>query len=443
MSEITKEQWDELNAKYEQLKRNEEMYRVAIGLTDHTITVVDIKEHTLSQIYNEGDWTGITNTMENAPDSIIETGIIHPDDCEGYREFYQKIYAGVPKGQFTMRVTEAQRGWVWFTMYYQTIFDKDGTPLRAICFSDDITIQKKAEEKYFQFKNAVSANADFVWEVNLTTDTLVSLEQRQGSIPFDIDNLSYSALSKFAGNQVKDPLYKKMVISFFERDQLLEAYKNAKREISLDHPFDYEDGRGLRWLHTTAYMIANVQEEIIVIFSSIDITDIHQEQENLVNKAEFDALTGLLNRATIQSNVMQTLTSNGNSVHGLLMIDTDNFKMFNDTYGHAFGDQVLQLIAKVLQKSFRSTDIIGRFGGDEFMVMLKDVHSLEIVLSLANQLSENLTKACIEEKLPEVVSLSIGVTISNKNDTFETLFLRADKALYMSKEKGKNQVSFF
>lgn len=443
MSEITKEQWDELNAKYEQLKRNEEMYRVAIGLTDHTITVVDIKEHTLSQIYNEGDWTGITNTMENAPESIIETGIIHPDDCEGYRKFYQDIYAGVPKGEFTMRVMEAHRGWVWFTMYYQTIFDKDGTPLRAICFSDDITIQKRAEEKYSQFKNAVSTNADFVWEVNLTTDALVSVEQRQGSMPFATDNMTYSVLSEFAGSQVKDPLYREMVASFFKRDKLLESYKKAKREITLDHPFDYEDGRGIRWLHTTAYMIANVQEEVILILCSIDITDIHKEQENLVNKAEFDALTGLSNRATTQSNVSYTLSFNNNAVHGLLMIDTDDFKKYNDTYGHAYGDQVLQLVAKVLKKSFRSADIVGRFGGDEFLVMLKDVPSLEIVLSLANQLNINMKNACIEEKLPEEVTLSIGATVSKETDTFESIFLRADKALYMSKEKGKNQVSFF
>lgn len=438
MAEITQQQWDELQAKYEQLRLNEEMYRVAIGLTDHTITVVDIPNRTLNQIYNEGDWTGVASSMPNAPESIIATGIIHPDDCDGYRAFYQEIYAGVPRGSYTMRVMEEKRGWVWFTMTYQTVFSPGGEPLRAICFSDDITVQKKAEEKYQQYRTAVIADAEFVWEANLTTDTVLSVASNLESA-FEMEKIStYSDLSEQAISNVTDPVQKSMMREVFGREQLLRAFYSAKREVSAEHLFDYQDGKPPRWLHSTAYLMTNNVEDVTVIICSNDITDRHRELEYLEMRAERDTLTGLYNRASFEHRAEKTLAEELDGIHGLLMIDCDDFKHCNDSFGHAYGDSVLELIAKIMQQTFRTTDYLGRVGGDEFMVLMRNAGGREIILKRAEDLQRNLEDVCRARNLPTKITLSIGLAASRPGDTFQSLYLRADKAMYRGKKQGKN-----
>lgn len=440
MSEITREMWEQLQEENRILRRNEEMYRVAMGLTDHTITVVDVKERSLSQIYNEGDWTGIANTMMDAPESIIATGIIHPEDCDGYRKFYEDIYSGVPRGEFTMRVMEEHRGWVWFTMYYQTVFNEDGTPNRAICFSDDITVKKRAEDKFEQFKKAVVEKSDYVWEINLTTDEVISA---QSKVPGSLSNwkqMSYSQLAETATAHVKDEMYKKAVKSFYSRENLLEAFKHGKLEFSLEHPYSNDEGDGYMWLYTTAYIITNLQEEIILMLCSRDVTDSHQEREHLIDQAERDGLTGLLNRTTLIHHASRIMRENSYSMNALAVIDVDDFKQFNDTHGHDYGDKVLQYVAGVMKERFRATDLACRYGGDEFVLFLRNIGSMDIKATL-EQLISLLAKKCQKEKLPEIITLSIGVTLSSPTDNFETLFKRADEALYESKRKGKNQVT--
>lgn len=269
--ELIREYYD-LSERFEWVRLNEELYRVAMGLTDHTITVVDIEAHTLHQIYNEGDWTGITNSMENAPESIIEAGIIHPDDCDGYREFYNKIYSGVPKGEYTMRVLEENRGWVWFTMYYQTTFDDKGKPIRAICFSDDITVKVKANEKYEHYKQAVVQDADFVWELNLSRDKVMQDNDSFGELFGHDESMTFTELAATAFRSITDDAEREAVMKAFDRETLIDSYLNAKREVSATYHFDGKDGRGIRTHHATIYLMSNALGEVLGILCSNDIT---------------------------------------------------------------------------------------------------------------------------------------------------------------------------
>lgn len=432
---------DGILREYEELKRTMEILRAGLSLTDHTITVVDIRDHTLSQIHNDGEWLGVTDVMHGAPESIIATGIIHEDDCDGYRDFYERIYSGEPSGEYTMRVKEVNRGWVWFTMYYKTIFSEDGAPLYAVCFSDDITIQKKAEEKHNQFKQAVTAMSDYFWEINLSKDTVISADRKMSRIFKNAESYSYTQLSTMAAEYVKDPLYKGTVQAFYNRDQLIDAYHRAKLEISLEHPFVYSEEEGLRWLHTTAYLITNLQEEVILMLCSKDVTEAHNERQNLEHKAMCDDLTGLLNRNAYEHQVSSILAEDSFVAHGFIMFDVDHFKRFNDTYGHAYGDKILKMLSEIFVNNFRSTDTLSRFGGDEFSLFLIDVRAMDIDKAL-EKLVKEIEERCIEEGLPEAVTLSVGVTLSVPTDDFDSLYKRADDALYRSKANGRNQISY-
>lgn len=163
-----------------------------------------------------------------------------------------------------------------------------------------------------------------------------------------------------------------------------------------------------------------------------------KEQEELKVKAEIDEMTKLLNKATAEKMAKQILEEYPDENHAILMIDIDNFKNINDSLGHDVGDHVISVVAGIISMQFGGSDIVGRIGGDEFMVFMKNVKDRED----ARRKAQNIVDAfCKKENLsiPDCVSVSIGMAFSDESGIgYEPLFKKADEALYVSKEKGKS-----
>lgn len=163
-----------------------------------------------------------------------------------------------------------------------------------------------------------------------------------------------------------------------------------------------------------------------------------KEQEELKVKAEIDEMTKLLNKATAEKMAKQILEEYPDENHAILMIDIDNFKNVNDGLGHDVGDHVISVVAGIISMQFGGSDIVGRIGGDEFMVFMKNVEDREE----ARRKAQNIVDAfCKKENLsiPDCVSVSIGMAFSDESGIeYEPLFKKADEALYVSKEKGKS-----
>jgi diguanylate cyclase (GGDEF)-like protein len=124
------------------------------------------------------------------------------------------------------------------------------------------------------------------------------------------------------------------------------------------------------------------------------------------------------------------------------MIDLDNFKTINDTYGHLIGDMLLTKTASKIKKHIRKTDIACRYGGDEFLIYLPGANA-----SVAHSIADGVRRDILEdfsysEEGTEIRhTISIGVTENRVDDTFDGLFLRADAALYQAKRTGRNKIS--
>ena len=162
------------------------------------------------------------------------------------------------------------------------------------------------------------------------------------------------------------------------------------------------------------------------------LTENNERNEELSYSANHDALTGLYNRAAYEK-VYKSLHSGD---IGVLVVDIDGFKQFNDSYGHDMGDLVLKRVAKVLTGSFRSEDHISRIGGDEFCVIMRHTNSglSALVEEKISRMNEILSKP--GEGTPPV-SLSVGIAFCDRKNPTDNIFKDADTALYRVKKSGK------
>lgn len=170
-----------------------------------------------------------------------------------------------------------------------------------------------------------------------------------------------------------------------------------------------------------------------------------QGVRELEQMAEFDDLTNILNKRAMLERTTQCLErSNGTESHALFFLDLDDFKCVNDTHGHAFGDYLLRELGKRLNENTRSRDFVGRVGGDEFVVFLRDVPSEDVLLGKAKMLLAAISEDVVEGEKRHTIHGSIGIAVYPEHGTsYEELYHHADLSLYQSKHKGKNIATLY
>lgn len=160
----------------------------------------------------------------------------------------------------------------------------------------------------------------------------------------------------------------------------------------------------------------------------------------LERRASTDELTNLLNRKEALEQV-ENLNRRGGQGLAALWCDIDRFKLVNDTHGHAAGDAVLKALADRIRGCLRSTDDVGaRIGGDELLILLNGVRGIEEAMNVAEMLRSRAAEPIPTAAGPIAITLSIGVTIANPDESTDALLARADDAMYQAKNRGRNQV---
>lgn len=172
----------------------------------------------------------------------------------------------------------------------------------------------------------------------------------------------------------------------------------------------------------------------------VDIDEEKRRSQYLLRKAQQDALTGIYNKITTQNLIKDYLSKiDIHELGAMMIIDIDNFKEINDSQGHLFGDAILGDIARRMKNEFEYTDIIGRIGGDEFIVFFKDIQSINNIKMSAQKMLDEMEK--LEDTHDHLhISCSIGISITPRDGIeFTELFQKADQALYQAKNEGKKQ----
>ncbi len=193
----------------------------------------------------------------------------------------------------------------------------------------------------------------------------------------------------------------------------------------------------------TTYLIAGVVPLLVVPPVTYVLAQIAYEltctQEELLRLANTDELTGLYNRRVFvdQGNALISEAALSGLFVGLLMIDVDNFKQVNDSFGHAAGDDALRYLAQTIVACAAPGDVVARFGGDEFAV-LRNNATYEEMAKLAKVLRSELRQNCfIYRNIPLTLAISIGMADTERYSTFDSLLLATDIALYEDKAKQR------
>lgn len=160
--------------------------------------------------------------------------------------------------------------------------------------------------------------------------------------------------------------------------------------------------------------------------------------ENMSRKADLDYLTGVLNREGISRLISSRLEEKDGEAGALCFLDLDNFKQINDRFGHSYGDEALCAISRALKDSIRRSDIVGRFGGDEFLIYMSGITGEDDILARAEAICRKV------RTLPLSIPLTASIGIARYPECgrrFQELLDKADAALYQSKCAGKDRIS--
>ncbi|MFI6778787.1 diguanylate cyclase domain-containing protein [Nocardia sp. NPDC050412] len=206
---------------------------------------------------------------------------------------------------------------------------------------------------------------------------------------------------------------------------------------------DRHDGQR-RWLSGSSRLLNPGDPDSPAVSSFADITEFRASRRQLEFQATHDSLTGLPNRSLILSQLANALAASEDlPVSTVLFIDLDGFKAINDTLGHAIGDTVLQIVAQRLQRALRGTDLVGRLGGDEFLVLLAGRPRRVDLDSLVLRLRSTTAEPIIARGHRIEVNASIGVTelAADDNRTPEAVLHDADLAMYRAKPTGHREAT--
>lgn len=191
-------------------------------------------------------------------------------------------------------------------------------------------------------------------------------------------------------------------------------------------------------------LVLIVMLAVIVISGARNRVRSVEHSRELENRADMDQLTGLNNKIATERKISEYMEQNPDDQAIMVIVDIDNFKKINDTLGHSFGDEVLRSLGHQLKAMFRMSDILGRLGGDEFIVLLKDLRDDASIEREGRKLEDFFHHFEVGEYVKYSVTASLGAAVFPRDAaTFEGMYKAADSALYIAKRRGKNQLAFY
>ena len=363
----------------------------------------------------------------------VEMSII-PEDLQIFHQGIEDVLKDDGAIDIEFRTVTGNGGLRW--LYTRAnLYSREGNKYIIVAVVEDITERKNVEEELQQQAERLhilsEAEGGKIVDYNAKTDVMVIRPSRE----YDMsgEQILRKYLEHFDESMVyeEDLAYYKSVFR-----GLLTSPKNETIEYRTKR---FEGDYTWYQLNLTS-LLGSEGYVTRIVGRMINIHEKKLKELDLLLRAEKDALTGLYNKgATMQLIGNAIGDSKKDTLNALMIIDLDNFKEVNDLLGHAQGDQVLVDTSTALNEIFKGGDIVGRIGGDEFVVFMKNLNAISNADILANKVVSNVNYSFDFEDRQIQVTCSVGVAIFPYHGSdYEELFGKADKAVYTAKANGKN-----
>lgn len=331
-------------------------------------------------------------------------------------------------------------GTAWVSMRGNVLSQKNGVYEIQSVFIDNTVYKKVLEDAKIdeeRYRIIESVLEDILFEYDIAADVM----NYSGKFT---EMMGYGAVIRdYTSCVTKNGLVHHSDVPVFLRlmDHIRKGITDANAIIRLRH----RDGK-YYWYHSVYTIIFDGKgRPAYAIGKAINIDRQKQEMLELLEKTQRDPSTMLYNKTTTEMLAKQYLEYESDCVHALMVIDIDNFKKINDTMGHLFGDAVLIEVAQRLRDLFEKTDVVGRIGGDEFLVLLRGDQSREIMEGKAQSVCGAFRSIRLPVQDNFQITASIGMAVyPSDGPSYQELFQKADKALYHLKHGGeKNRYAFY
>ncbi len=429
-----------------QLKRAE----VALGQSQQRLaTLIDALPGIAFSCVNDGEWSmsylseGCFELTGYHSEELIGSqrlssynAITHPDDLPAVMGAIDRAIALREPYvvEYRIRACSGQEKWLWEKG--RGIYDSQGNPTSLEGFITDITDLKQAEralrqaeQKYRSiFENAVEG----IFQTTATGHYLTANPMLAKIYGYDSPAELMASLT-----DIRHQLY----VDTNRREEFIRLLREQEAVWGFESQVYRKDG-SIIWISENARAMWDEQGQLIGYEGTVeDITQRKQAEATIRYQAFHDLLTGLPNRVLFTDRLPLSLANarRDGSLLAVMFLDLDRFKTINDTLGHAIGDQLLQAVATRLSSCLRDGDTVSRWGGDEFTLLLTQIHAVEDAARVAQRLIEVLKPAFYLAGQELYISSSIGIALYPHDGTdAQTLLKNADAALYRVKEQGRN-----
>jgi diguanylate cyclase (GGDEF)-like protein/PAS domain S-box-containing protein len=384
------------------------------------------------------DLLGYEKNVANVDDKKSLLDFIDPRDVHFLQSVKDQLNNETIRCEVRMQTQDGSA--LFMLMNGNSTYGKDGKNTISVVFLD-ITEQKQMQEIILlegeRYRIATELSKDVLFEYHIKSDEMIYTEKFR---------------DLFGSNPVIPQFYntcEKRRDSIHPDDwgiylELCQELSKGKSIIEIE--FRIKDRLGeYIWCQLMGKTIYDDDKLPVRVIGKVVNVDIQKrELEALEYKATRDPLTGVYNKEVTIKKIDKFISGNKNGMHILMFIDFDDFKSINDNYGHLLGDKVLIYVISRIKEIFSEGEIIGRIGGDEFVVFAGNITSIDEVMEKAEVLKCALDTTYIGEVKSIPISGSVGVSIYPEAGLhYEQLMDRADQALYRVKEQGKNNYSLY
>ncbi|MFI3254649.1 MAG: diguanylate cyclase [Eubacteriales bacterium] len=419
-----------------QLANINQYFKIIQMETSCIILRYDIKNRILHRNADIAKEQGLPSFVENYPNQEEVNRVVHPEDAQSYLDFFDKVSRG-EEGVYYCRLLTIDGSYNHHSLNFCGVKSPDGEIREMLIIVLNIHNLKEKEIELAnvnrQFDALQELSEDVLFRVDMENQVLIQSKDKFASFGINKEIVDFP---------------QEIIENGFIHPEDTKIYRNfAAHALSgvggtTEVRMKEEDKETYGYRRLTWIPVENDEGRINEMVGKI--VDI-QSVKDLEEQAKYDGLTKAMNKFAILESATQILVrAKPEDRHALFFMDLDNFKYVNDHLGHTFGDFLLGELGQRLKNGLRYHDLLGRVGGDEFVMFLRDVQNIDVLMGKAKMLLSAISEDFSDGNIHHNIHGSLGIAVfPDHGTTYEELYHHADLALYASKHKGKNTVTLY